>query len=221
MLLAPQDSLFGIHDDLEKRYNTSRPTLRQVMRVLEHEKLVVVKRGWGGGYFTRRPDHNDTIRMAALDLKLQHCTLEDAIEASDGVMRTIARLATQSTDDTARNALADALDDFERLSVDRLPLAEYLMRERELTDLVSGMAANPALALFMSVLYELGGRHVGKQLFRDRPDRVETRARTVVQFTRAVVDGDVQIVDLLSVRASRMLQQWLEEDGTAIPPAGA
>ena len=57
MIRAADDGdLLGSEDEITTLLQVSRPTLRQVARLLEREGLLRVKRGVNGGYFASRPD---------------------------------------------------------------------------------------------------------------------------------------------------------------------
>lgn len=63
-LRKPEGSLIGSEEELVERYGVSRPTLRQAASLVAQEQLVHVRRGVGGGYFTRRPDSHSVAHMA-------------------------------------------------------------------------------------------------------------------------------------------------------------
>lgn len=50
------DALIGSLPELAKLFEVGIATVQQAARVLEHEGLLAVRRGPGGGYFGRRPD---------------------------------------------------------------------------------------------------------------------------------------------------------------------
>src|SRR5579859_6680708 len=50
------DTLIGSLPELAKLLNVGIVTVQQAARILEHEGLLSVHRGPGGGYFGRRPD---------------------------------------------------------------------------------------------------------------------------------------------------------------------
>jgi GntR family transcriptional repressor for pyruvate dehydrogenase complex len=56
ILERPPDTLIGSLPELAKLLDVGITTVQQAARVLEHEGLLSVHRGPGGGYFGRRPD---------------------------------------------------------------------------------------------------------------------------------------------------------------------
>jgi GntR family transcriptional regulator, transcriptional repressor for pyruvate dehydrogenase complex len=66
---------------LMERFRISRPTLREAFRVLEHEGLIVVRRGARGGARVQVPDPDAAARHAGLVLQYRQATLADVFEA--------------------------------------------------------------------------------------------------------------------------------------------
>jgi DNA-binding FadR family transcriptional regulator len=56
VLETPEGALVGSEEALIARLGCSRPSVRQVARLLEREGFLRVRRGIGGGYFGARPD---------------------------------------------------------------------------------------------------------------------------------------------------------------------
>lgn len=74
--LKPGDRLPS-EQDLVRRFGVSRPTLREVLRVLEAQGLVAIRQGAGGGIFVREVDMDVTRRslinfLHQTDLSLEH-----------------------------------------------------------------------------------------------------------------------------------------------------
>lgn len=71
----------GREPDLVARFEVSRPSLREALRILETEGLIEVVRGVRGGIFVRSPDERMTARTAAMLLRSQNVSLADVFEA--------------------------------------------------------------------------------------------------------------------------------------------
>jgi GntR family transcriptional repressor for pyruvate dehydrogenase complex len=67
--------------ELMARFGVSRPTLREALRVLESESLIVVLRGVRGGARVTRPRRETLARYAGLILEHEGVTLEDVYDA--------------------------------------------------------------------------------------------------------------------------------------------
>jgi GntR family transcriptional regulator, transcriptional repressor for pyruvate dehydrogenase complex len=66
------DTLIGSLPELAKMLDVGITTVQQAARVLEHEGLLSVRRGPGGGYFGRRPDALALERSLAAYLRVRH-----------------------------------------------------------------------------------------------------------------------------------------------------
>jgi GntR family transcriptional regulator, transcriptional repressor for pyruvate dehydrogenase complex len=99
------EELLGSEDELIERLGVSRPTLRQAARILESEQLLSVRRGWNGGFFTRRPEASSVARMAGLFLRSQRATFGDVWRTLSIVGAEAARLAAGNPDAEARREL--------------------------------------------------------------------------------------------------------------------
>jgi len=86
--------------ELMQRYNISRPSLREALRILESEALIVVRRGGLGGATVKRPTLEVTARHFGLILQDRGAQVED-------VYRARAILEPPAVADLARVATAD------------------------------------------------------------------------------------------------------------------
>src|SRR5690554_8119325 len=69
ILAGHEGEYLGSESELLERLGISRPTFRQAARLLEHEQLLVIKRGVGGGFYSRRPSIHTVANSAALYLR--------------------------------------------------------------------------------------------------------------------------------------------------------
>lgn len=65
---------------LVEEYGISRPTLREALRLLEAQQLIVVRRGSHRGSVVSRPDPGPTAESFSLLLQLRRATLADVYE---------------------------------------------------------------------------------------------------------------------------------------------
>jgi len=98
---------------LMEQYGVSRPTLREALRILEAESLIIVRRGGIGGAVVQRPSVDATARHFALILQDRGATIADVFKArfviEPPAFADLAR--TAKPDDIAEfEARLDALD---------------------------------------------------------------------------------------------------------------
>jgi GntR family transcriptional repressor for pyruvate dehydrogenase complex len=79
LALAP-DAMIGSLPEVAKKLGVGTVTVQQAARVLEHEGLLTVRRGPGGGYFGRRPDALALERALATYLRVRHADNYEALE---------------------------------------------------------------------------------------------------------------------------------------------
>ena len=95
----------GRESDLVGRFNVSRPSLREALRILEAEGLISVVRGVRGGVVVHQPDERVTARNAALVLQFRNTTLADVHEARTIIEPAAARMLATARD--RRHAAAE------------------------------------------------------------------------------------------------------------------
>ncbi|MEE6174977.1 FadR/GntR family transcriptional regulator [Mycobacterium sp. 050134] len=135
--------------DLLNQFGVSRPTLREAIRVLESESLVVVKRGSRGGIEVSVPRVEKAAHYAGLLLEYRQATTADVFAAAAAIEGPcVAMLARKrSADDLKR--LREAVATERDLSADPGQLLEL---QNEFHRLVIDMAGNETLAVLSDVL---------------------------------------------------------------------
>lgn len=156
----PNDTLIGSEDALVARYAVSRPTLRQAAAMLVQEQLLVVKRGVGGGYFTRLPNSRAVTHMSAIYLRTHDATLEEVIRALRPIRIELARLASANRDAEALEGMRDFLER-ERVrdgeTKEDLQYKNFIKGEREFGEIIGTLSRNKVLSLFLVILYDYAG----------------------------------------------------------------
>ena len=218
ILTREQGDALGSEDDLVARLGISRPTLRQAARLLEHEQLLRVRRGVGGGYYVRKPDIGSVAQAAAFYLQARTTTMRDVLSASEQLNEAVMARAAQSRDARARERLVRSLAEIESPRGAR-PVATLLAQDLEFLERVLELAANPPLELFVRTLYQFGVSQTGSPVFQERPDRVAVWAAQRGRLGEAILTGDVELTALLSRRRTRTMLDWIAEDRGEQPAA--
>ncbi len=66
---------------LQEKFDVSRPTLREAMRLLESESLIRISRGQHGGAHVQKLDTSVTARQVGMYLQMEGTTLADVLQA--------------------------------------------------------------------------------------------------------------------------------------------
>lgn len=98
-------ALIGSLHELARSLGVGIVTLQQVARVLEHEGLLEVRRGPGGGYFGTRPDDKSLERALHSYMRLNPATFEEALDMTSLLFNELATAAASCRDEALRNEL--------------------------------------------------------------------------------------------------------------------
>lgn len=208
-VLSRQDGeLLGSEDELLTRYGVSRPTLRQSASVLVQERLLIVKRGVSGGYFTRRPDTTGVAHAAAVYLLSYATSMQEIIQAVIPVKMEIAVLACRNTDLGLRQQLQQLLDHGIPQNEDLYRL--FLKSERTFGHLLGALSQNKVLTLFLNVLYDFCA-HVSPEedVYRNHPERIRAYWESRNALVQAILLKDEELAAIYAKRCSSMVLTWI------------
>jgi DNA-binding FadR family transcriptional regulator len=137
---------------LIEEFGISRPTLREVFRVLEAEQLLSVQRGTRGGARIHSPSPTAAARYAALVLEFEGATLADVYAARVLVESPCAGLLAnkRTEDDLAR--LRASLEEGASLRDDR---ARLIRHHTEFHALIVDLAGNATMRLMNGMLRQI------------------------------------------------------------------
>ncbi|MET0378314.1 MAG: GntR family transcriptional regulator [Spongiibacteraceae bacterium] len=196
----------GSEDELMQRFGVSRATFRQAMKLLEHEELVTIRRGVGGGFFTRRPSANGVAHMAAVYLIFQRTPIEDVLHTAMALRVEAVRQISASRDKKIRTAPREYLERHRDLLVgaDR----------REATRAVNGyhlllaeLSNNKVLELVMNVVRMFGNR---SDALVFTPERLCEHAEATAAEAAAMERGDAVAAEAAARLQNEISLRWLK-----------
>lgn len=103
-------TLIGSLQDLARSLDVGIVTLQQVARVLEHEGLLEVRRGPGGGYYGTRPDEAALERALDAYMRMNPASFEEALDMTSLLFTELVTAAAGCTDEALRAKLAALAD---------------------------------------------------------------------------------------------------------------
>ena len=173
------------------KYRVGRASLREALRLLEVQGLIVIRPGPGGGPVVAAVDSRHFARMASLYFHLSAATYRDLVESRLVMEPVMARLAALRQDP---NDLAK-LQRFIAVTPPPGETRDYLQHATDFHALLSGMSGNPVL--------DLMGRSL-KDLYTDRLEGLifpsEARARVHEEhaaIAKAITKGNATAAERL------------------------
>lgn len=207
------NNFLGSEEELMNALGVSRPTFRQAARLLEHEQLLKIKRGIGGGFFALPPSAEAVTRLASIFLNSQGTTLEHINEACGPLLIEAVRMVARNPDVTVRSQLQEFVDrhrGYEQQDDERL----YVRIVLEFEQLLGRLSGNPAVELMINVMRDLvrDPRHGHYRITRERAARYAEFNRRLAE---AVRNGDADMAVLIVKRHIDDIRSWLPESGNA------
>ncbi|HEY7044665.1 MAG TPA: FCD domain-containing protein [Nocardioidaceae bacterium] len=175
------------------KYGVGRASLREALRLLEVQGLIIMRPGPGGGPMVARADSAHYGRISSLYYNLAGGTYQDIVDARLVIEPAIARMVAEQSDATQHEALRRYVDDRPQ----RDPVtseARTVDTAAEFHALLMGMCNNLVLQLLARSLQHVlldRGRGVKPLL---EWDRIEDDHATIA---RAIIDGDGDLTEEL------------------------
>jgi DNA-binding FadR family transcriptional regulator len=207
--LVEGDSL-GTEADLVKRFEVSRPTLREALRILETEGLISIVRGVLGGVTVHRPDRRMTARAAALVLQSRSVDLADVFDASAIIEPAAARsVAVSRTHSGAAKQLRAIITDEKRAIDDAVAFATAQVRFHG--EIVT-LAGNRTLIIVLEMLNEVIARAIEDVI-------ITQTQRQGIAARRSAIRSHELLVDLIDAgvvpQALSLVARWPTATGSS------
>jgi GntR family transcriptional repressor for pyruvate dehydrogenase complex len=201
----------GSETELVDRLGVSRPTFRQAAKLLEHEQLLLIKRGVGGGFFSKLPTASAVSHMAAVFLQSRRTTLEHAMRAARPLFIETARLAAARQDRATAQRLKAFLAKDAETPMDNTDQRTFLRIEREFGEVFAPASGNPVLELFVTVLFSFS-TFLAESIYAGHAERIPAYRSLRNNLVTAMLDGDEEIAGILALRRSDAMLEWLKTD---------
>lgn len=206
LALDGENQFIGSEEELIRQLDISRPTFRQVARLLEHEQLLKIKRGPGGGFFTRRPSVDAVAHLASICLVARKARLADMLQAGSPLVVEAARLAAALPD---QNQRAKLLQFCQQNSIESgsSRRGSFVRISDEFSALLFSLSGNPVLEMFIQIVREFAAEvHAEHGLNTEYMQRYLTVMHKLAQ---AVSDGDVEVAGIMADRLNTETARWM------------
>lgn len=211
-LAADEGTILGSEDDLIAMLGVSRPTVRQVARLLKTEGVLRTRRGLNGGYFASRPSLNMVERVV--------CNYLDTLEMKKGDVGLVAtalwievlRKAASLRSTAARETSEKLLKRLAELPTN-LPLNELGAFEQESRTAIFKLIEDRYVELIFRINTTFSREHIDFNLEALEPNDSASHLEFVQKWRnakqiefQAIAEGDPEW-GMLAARRSRDL--WL------------
>lgn len=198
----------GSLPELAKNLGVGIVTVQQAARILEHEGLLEVRRGPGGGYYGSRPDAVDLERALAAYMRSQPASWEEALDMTSLLFSELCAAAAGSAD----RAGQDELRDFALRLPSCATEAEMGVMEQDFQDLLFRMVDRPLFELLTRVTLRFSAMRPG-----DAPGRGLIQLEQWVAGRRRIIDAilrrDVELARFEADRSNRRILMAALERG--------
>jgi DNA-binding FadR family transcriptional regulator len=184
--LKPGDIL-GTEAELLAEYAVSRPTLRESLRMLQAQGVVVVRPGPGGGVAVGAPSINGLAHALSVFLYLQNVPFGDLLKAREAVEPALAHAAAVNGTEAEFDEMAASIARM-RDSVDQ---AAFIQENRVFHEIIARISRNTVLESFWAAISLLasGEQHGVSYSFGNRMHVAEAHE----QILRACRDRDAPL----------------------------
>lgn len=202
ILGSEPDTQIGSLKELAERLGVGIVTVQQAARILEHEGLLAVRRGPGGGYYGRRPDEAALERSLDAYLRVHGFGYREALEMISLLDCEIAPAAAGCSDETLREDLRALYRRIE-LCATREQRRRF---EEDLRELLFAMVSRPLMQFVLRITSRQYRTNPGPPVFVGEEDVAAWKLgrRRMLQ---AILDGDEE---LARFEAERYRQQVLK-----------
>lgn len=202
-------------EDLLTMFNVSHPSLREGLRELEAEGLIVIHRGKIGGASVRVPKASGLAYNFGMVLQAEQVTLRDLADALDSLEPLCFGLAAASPDrgEVLVPLLEESCEKLAELVADEV---NFTVAAREFHQLVVEHCGSNTIRVAVGALTRLWSHHeagvIGMRHSTGKPLPTSKRrqvVRTHQTLTRRIAEGAVNKCQQLAVQHVRATQQYV------------
>lgn len=194
----------GSEESLSRKFNVTGPTLRQAVRLLEHEQVIQVRRGVRGGYFADRPNIDTISRVAAVYMRSRLNSFDETRAYVEYMQPFLVDLVLAN----------DRLDELEPYAYPAKPLETYDEAVAEQTafgNLLWGMADNAPLQLIYAIFFEFGSG-VELQPVTELSEGILKLQQVRIELARALLERDRDRAIELAVALNRIVHLGIKQN---------
>jgi len=203
ILARPSGEYLGSLSEVAEELGVGIVTVQQAARILEHEGLLCVRRGPGGGYYGARPDHAAIERAFATYLRVHDIGYREAFELTVLLDCDIIRAAATGLAQPQAQTITALAAQLERCAT----ADERIQFEVDFRETLLGIVERPLLELLSRVAMQLYTAQSDPALFADAVALEEWRQGRR-RILAAILQGDEELANFEAHRFRRMVMAW-------------
>jgi len=201
ILAREPDSQIGSLKEVAQLLGVGIVTVQQAARILEHEGLLAVKRGPGGGYYGTRPDESALERAFASYMRVHGFGQRDTLDMMALLDSEIIPTTASASEDILRERIAPLLDHLDHCDTPEARVAF----ENSFRDALFKVVKSPLIELLSRVTTQLYITQTPPVLFADGASvRAWTDGRR--RILRAILARDEELARFEADRFRRMVR---------------
>lgn len=207
---APQERI-GTLPELAKALGVGIVTVQQAARILEHEGLLEVRRGPGGGYYGARPDEAALERAIGVFMRQHPTSFEEALDITSLLFTELAAAAAGCADEPLRDELRALAERVEGCDTQ----AERGAFETDFQDLLFRMVRRPLFEVLTRVTLGFAVSQPQRLIDGGPPGNAQWKAGRH-RIVAAILKQDAELARFEADRSNRravMGGRWLAQRG--------
>lgn len=220
ILAMEEGSYMGSEAHMAVEIGVSLPTLRQASRMLEHEELLTIKPGKGGGYFSRRPTIETAMNSASQFLSSKIIVSNAAfMDVADPLVIEVLTAAVKCKDEALINELRMFVEE-QRDDSDnsQLPHKYSFKLSSDLMTLLAQMSNNVLLELFVGILWNQMSLSRYSGTFEGNRQIMLENHTSRISFAEAVLSKNKGKAVSAWKKRSKLIRTWPERGFEFLAP---
>lgn len=200
ILARDPDAQIGSLTEVAQLLGVGIVTVQQAARILEHEGLLEVRRGPGGGYYGKRPDEAALERSVAAYMRVHASAPQEVSEIVSLLDCELIPAAARCTDEALHAALKGLS---ERVESSDTP-EQRIGLEKELHDILYKMGNRPLIELLARVTAQLQASQAAPPVFAGEEGVAAWKAGRG-RILQAILSGDEALARFEATRYRQAL----------------
>jgi len=203
----PADTQIGSLNEVAEILGVGIVTVQQAARILEHEGLLAVKRGPGGGYYGTRPDAAALERTFATYMRVHNIGYREAFEMTVLLDCDIIQAAARSEDSSLTEKITNLMEQLNRCETPE----DRIQFELDFRETLFGIVERPLLELLARVAMQLYQAGSNPAIFADEVGlKIWKQGRQRILHSIMQQDGELAYFE--AERFRRMVLGWIYPD---------